>query len=324
MKITSLLSRSTLTGAALVSSLSLFSCGGDSGPDVPTPTGTVYDSVIDGLQLPTSDNNFKVFDFNDDGVNDNVLANALGILVQSTGQSIDVLETATNGAILEGSSIYLVAFQTPDFTTASGAGFTLATGSNPSPAPCTDPNEPATCGQHLDGSGSFDSDDESAQLAGKIVSGVFEGGADQDITLNVVISIEAGVAVPIPLSGARVKLSGISATGITSGIIGGVLTIEDRDTKTFPGIVDTLQAIITRDCESSDLPDDAPDKGVHCHCTNGSTGASVSTIAAPTDACVVELTADLQGLLETIISDDIEGVGSSVALGFSTVEAAIN
>ena len=315
MKITSLLSRSTLTGAALVSSLSLFSCGGDSGPDVPTPTGTVYDSVIDGLQLPTSDNNFKVFDFNDDGVNDNVLANALGILVQSTGQSIDVLETATNGAILEGSSIYLVAFQTPDFTTASGAGFTLATGSNPSPAPCTDPNEPATCGQHLDGSGSFDSDDESAQLAGKIVSGVFEGGADQDITLNVVISIEAGVPVPIPLSGARVKLSGISATGITSGIIGGVLTINDRDTKTFPGIVDTLQAIITRDC--------APEGG-ECVCENGSTGASVSTIAAPTNECVVELTPDLQGLLETIISDDIEGVSSTVALGFSTFEAAIN
>ena len=315
MKITSLLSRSTLTGAALVSSLSLFSCGGDDGPSVPEPSGETYHSVIDGLVLPTSENNFKVFDFNDDGVNDNVLSNALGILTQSTGQSIDVLESATNEAILAGSSIYLVGFQTPDFTTAAGAGFSLATGSNPSPAPCTDPQDPLTCGQHLDGSGSFDLSNASAQLKGAIAGGVFEGGEGQTVTLNVVISIEAGVPVPIPLSQARVKLSGISATGITTGIIGGVLTINDRDTKTFPGIVDTLQAIITRDC--------APEGG-ECVCANGSTGASVATIAAPTNECVVELTPDLQGLLETIISDDIEGVGSSVALGFSTVEAAIN
>ena len=324
MKITSLLSRSMLTGAALVSSLSLFACGGDSGPGTPEPTGTVYTSVIAGLSLPTTDNNFKVFDFNDDGVNDNVLSNAIGLLIAQTQQPIEDLEAATNASILNGSSIYLVSFQTPDFASAAGAGFSLSTGSNPSPAPCTDVNDPNTCGQHLDGSGSFDSANASEQIAGRIVSGVFEGGSTQDVTINVSISIEPGVEVLIPLSQARVKLSGISATGIITGIVGGVLTIEDRDTKTFPGIVDTLQAIVTRDCVSSNLPDDSPDTGTKCRCTPGTTGASVTSLAVPDNQCALELTPDLQSTLELLISEDIEGVGSSVALGFSTVEATIN
>lgn len=315
MKTFSLLSTS-MTTAALLAGFSLLGCGGgDGGTDTPEPTGETYNSVIDGLVLPKAGNDFKVFDFDDDGIKDNVLANALSILTNSTGQSIETLELATNASILTGASIYLVAFQTPDFTTAAGAGFSLATGSNPSPAPCTDEADLATCGNHLDGTGSFDSSNASAQLAGAIAGGVFEAGESQNVTLNVVISIEAGVPVPIPLSQARVKLSGISATGITTGIVGGVLTITDRDTKTFPGIVDTLQAIISRDC--------APNGGA-CECEDGSTGASVSSLVTPSATCEVSLTADLQGLLETIISDDIEGVGSSVALGFSSVAATIN
>jgi hypothetical protein len=263
--------RPLLFAAALP--LTLVACGGDDGGgDNPiNPTGDHYKYVVNKVHIPTTNTQATEFGLDLDG--NNSIDNQLGKTLVSlkTVANFDIQGTVDE-AVLEGSIILLMDFQTEDFTNHSAAGLQVLLGENPSPAACND-GEEATCeggtctgcGHHLE-NGSFSvssSSPSDAVVAGKIVNGTFTGGPGQ---ISLQIALGEGDAIQLDLVGARAKATGISENGITSVILAGALTQQELDTKVLPAIHAQLAPSIEADCTGGE-----PD----CGCESGSTGAQI-------------------------------------------------
>src|SRR6478672_6522489 len=94
----------------------LVACGGG-GSDVEPPSGPHHGYVVDSVTVPDD----KIFDLDDDGVKDNQLGQVINIL---TSQGFDVSGTLDK-ATAEGTIILLLDMQTPDFSSAAGAGLSV-------------------------------------------------------------------------------------------------------------------------------------------------------------------------------------------------------
>lgn len=305
--------RSILLAAALP--MTLVACGDDGGTSQPTPEGTHYQYVSSEAFVPTNNNQAREYglDLNGDKTPDNQLGMVLGTLAT---MNIDVQGSITD-AVLEGSIILLVDFQTKDFTNTTAAGLKVLLGDMPMPQPCTDPQNPtpATCGKHLDGTGTFTIDASSpdnAAVAGKIINGTFNGGPGK---ISIQIALGDGDPVGFDLIGARAKASGITETGMTSVILGGALTETDLNTKVIPAIQGQIGPLIERDCNMLTAPP-------MCGCMSGSTGATVLNLfdAQPKDCAVSVDEIKNNSLIQSLLAPDVEIDGKqALSLGIKVV-----
>lgn len=301
---------------------SLIACGGGDDGGTVTPEGAHYHYVANKANVPTNNTQARDFglDLNNDGTPDNQLGMVLGTL---STMGIDVQATIDK-AVAEGSIILLMDLQTKDFTNTAAAGMKVLLGANPNPAACNTgemfcntatPPVCTGCGHHLSGSATFDiaaGSPDNAAVGGKIVNGTFTGGPG-DIALQ--IALGGTQAIQLNLIGARVKASGLSATGATSVVFGGALTKMDLDTKVIPAIQAQLGPLIARDCNMLSAPP-------ACGCMSGSTGKTVldlfdGDLAGTQKDCAVSVE-EIQGnsLIQSLLAPDvtIDGV-DALSLG---------
>lgn len=295
---------------AFATTASLVACGGgDDG--VEPPSGPHHGYVVDSVTVPED----KIFDLDDDGVKDNQLGQVLNIL---TSQGFDIQGTLDK-AVAEGTIILLYDLQTPDFSTAAGAGLRIKLGDNPSPAACTDAND-TVCGHHLDGNATFDisaSSPSDAGVDGKIAGGVFSGGPGE-----VLLQIALAGSDPIDLNliGTRAKGTGITADAIGDITLAGALTEDDLNTKVIPAIHAQLGPILDEDCGLDRDPAGTP----VCGCPADSTGETIISFFDDNPADC-EITVDEiknNGFIQSVLSPDVT-IGGVDALSLTVQTSAV-
>ena len=251
--------------------------GGDDGQMEEDPAGTDHTYVISELKVPTSANEATQLGLDIDGDSAHQPDNALGgLLAALAGQADLDLNGTVNEQVSSGGIILLANMFATCQSAASGAGLHVYLGDSATamPTPCTDPEDPETCGQHLDGSGMFDVKmDYGAKVVGTIVGGNFTGGPG-----NITIELALGDAasVPINLIGARAS-AGVTASGLTSGKLGGALRDEDIHGELIPAVADLIASLLV----TSECGTEAP-----C-CPDGSTGEQILTFFDDNDDCGV-------------------------------------
>lgn len=233
-----------------------------------SPSGPHYHYVVSEMLVPT--NNTQSRDFGLDLSGDGTVDNQLGLVVGTlAGQGFDIQGSVTV-ATLQGDTILLVDLQTPSFTTTTGAGLAVKFGTAPNPPACMDPNNVATCGQHLRGNGTFAIAANSPTypaLVGPVASGVFSSGPGN---LGLQLALFAG-PLTLDLIGARAKASGMTEQGMETLILAGAVTKTQFDTKVVPAIQAQFGPLIARDC-----PD--PTQPPNCGCAAGSTGKTLLSL----------------------------------------------
>jgi hypothetical protein len=292
--------------------------GGDDGGVNPDGENNTY--VINDVGIPTDANQAAQLSLNIDDMSgtDHKLSDLLALLAGQTGLDI---QGAVSEEVARGGIILLANLQATDLTNATGVGLSVYLGADPDPAPCTDPKDPKDpCGLHLDGSGSFSIDADSPEgivLVGENVNGQFSGGPGE-VTIELSLSQLADPLV-IRLIGARVE-AGVAADGLSSGILGGAITIDDINNVVLPGLADLIASLLEADGCTTTAP---------C-CPADSTGEAILNFLDEDDDCLipVEELQDSSLLSSTIGEPDVDlldgdefapntdGVRDSISLGF--------
>jgi hypothetical protein len=276
--------RSLVLASALLLPFSIVACGGgdDSssksgtdggGSNTPPPAGTHYQYVVNKVNLPTaSGQGTLASDYGLDlgsatsSTPDGTVDNRLGQLLGTIGGLNFPLQSGVDTAINKGEINLLVDFQTTDFATASNAGFTVKYGANPMPAPCANAAD-MTCGLQLKGGASFTIDPTSpsdAQIPGAVTGGTFNGGPGN---VSLAIALGAGT-INISLVHARVKAMGISATGMMSVNVGGLVTMDELTNTLAPAIATAVNGELTAlGCQATGSSTATPP----CGCTGDTT-----------------------------------------------------
>jgi len=307
--------------SAAIGALSLGACGSDDGGGGETvnPDGTHTQFVADTITIPGSaaEASQLGLDLDDDDVSDNALGQNLSIL---SGQGVD-LQASVDEAIASAGIVILANVQATALDNATGVGFTIYLGTDQTtPAACTDPDDIATCGNHLDGSGSFEVDPQSprdAVIVGSILGGGFQTSTVGNVTLRLEL-IDGEPAIDLNLISAAAEFN-VSPTGIMSGKLGGAITAQEANDNILPVIVDLVMTAVGEDCTGT--PPDA------C-CEDGSTGETIYGIFDTDDDCAVSA-AEVEGndLVATVLNPDVDlappgdGVDDAISLGlgFSAV-----
>ncbi|MBV8758039.1 MAG: hypothetical protein JO257_12205 [Deltaproteobacteria bacterium] len=240
-------------------------------PDAPEPVSGHYHYVISRQVWPTTNQQARDdgFDLNNDGSADNQLGM---VMVSLAGQGFDV-QTPTDQAFARGTPILLADLGANDLTTSQTATFTIYQGSDPNPPACSGSAD-TVCGHHLHGSGTFTAaaTPRDTPLTGAIATGQLTAGPG-----HLSVSLSAFGATPVTLLGARAKLTP-TAGGIMTGILGGAVSVADRDSKIYPGFAASMNAVVMRDCTALSSPP-------QCGCASGSSGASVISLFDTTHDC---------------------------------------
>jgi hypothetical protein len=310
---------------AAACALPLIACGGssDSEDPLPTPVGPHYGYVVSHAFVPTTNDQAQAYGLDVgtktsskklDGSPDNglgqFLATITGVLAQSSGgaPAIDI-QGSVNKAVDQGTVNLLIDFQTEDFTTSDGAGFGVKIGESPTPAACSDATD-TTCRHQLNGDATFTIAADSptnALVAGKIVSGNFDGGPG-NVSLALAIT---GTPISLDLLHARVRASGISASGITSAIIGGMVVEDQLLQQIAPVVLPFIADYIATNCTGN--------KATNCGCTG--TVGSVIGLADTNHDCVITNDEVIIGikssgfLLPDVCSTDSCSTADAVSLG---------
>lgn len=283
---------------------SLVACGGgDDGAE--PPSGPHHGYVVDSVSVPDD----KPFDLDGNGVKDNALGQVLGIL---SGQGFDV-QGSLDEAVAQGTIILLYDLQTPDFTSAAGAGLRVKLGDNPNPPACTDAND-LVCGHHLEGDATFELSANSpadAGVDGKIAGGVFTEAAAGNISLQ--IALAGSDPINLDLIGAKAKGTGITADGIGEMLLAGAISEDQLNNDVLPAIHAQLGPIIAEDCDAAAGPPE-------CGCVADSTGSTIISFFDDDADCGVTLDEiKNNGLIQSVLSPDvtIDGV-DALSLTVST------
>jgi len=285
---------SLLLAAACTLPFSLVACGssdsssGDDDNENVTPMGDHHQYVVSKATVIASAPESIGLDLGGklSSKSDGKVDNRLGTLLNTVaGVAHFDIQGQVDAAINDASLILLLDIQTTDFTNnTAGAGFSVKFGSNPRPAACTNPADPTTCGQHLKGTGMFDvsaSSPADASINGKVINGVFNAGPG-NVGLQIAL---AGVQLNLSLVHARAQATGVSADGVTSVKVGGLVTLEEVNSQLGPALKTAIDNIIARDCTGTPKT-----PANNCGCASGSTGQNVLSYldAAPQD-CMITL-----------------------------------
>ena len=296
------------------------SCGGDDGGgDGIDPGGTDHTYVVSRVDVPSNGTEATALGLDiDDKANDanGGIDNQLGMVLGNIGAlapSLDVQGTI-DAQVDEGGIILLTNLFAKDLASSSGVGMWVYLGANPRPLPCTDAND-MVCRKHLTGTGMFDIDVSSpddASLAGRIVAGKFTGGPG---TVTLQNALSEGMPIDLPLQRAKAELTGISATGITGGKIGGAILKTDLETKVYPAIAASIRTSFDEDCPMT--PPRTIANG--CNCMAGSTGKTLQTTFDKTPADCMISDSEVVGFVSGLVSPDIDldgdGMADAVSIG---------
>jgi hypothetical protein len=142
-------------------------------------------------------------DIDGDGVPDNKLGTAIA-QVQSLQMNLQKLVDAV---IARGEAVMLVDVRATSLEQADQSVAWFLRGATPSPPPCKDRFDVATCGQHLTGAGNFTISAEDARTSfsvGKISGGRFVGGPNR---VHVAVGlVEGAPPLVLDLVGARADM----------------------------------------------------------------------------------------------------------------------
>ena len=293
-------------------------CGGDdsSGDGTVDPGGTNHTYVVSKVSVPANGAEANMYGLDIDGKpNDanNGIDNQLGMVLGNIGALAPTLniQATIDEQVDTGGIILLTNLLAKDLASASGVGMTVYLGENPSPPACANAMDTA-CRKHLTGTAMFGigaNSPDDATLAGKIVAGKFTGGPG---TVTLQIALSAGMPIDLPLQKAKAELTGISATAIASGKIGGAISKTDLETKVYPAIAATIRTTFMRDCPGTD-----PNASPACGCTG--TGASLQSAFDKTPKnCMIsdsEVVGFIGGLVSADIDLDGDGTADAVSLG---------
>ncbi len=311
----------------------LVACGGGGDGDgdfTVDPNGTDSGFVAATISVPASSGQAGAFALDIDGDNDadNSLGQSLGLL---GGMGID-LQGSVGDSVNAGSVIILANLKATALDNANGVGLTFHLGSNPSTAPCTDPEISDTCGKHLDGATSFDVDPagpSDALIGGQLLGGGFETKKSGTVRLELEL-VSGQPKIVINLIGARAQFS-VSAAGdmLMDGILGGAITEAEAQTNILPVIVGLVRTTVMEDCTL----------GPPMCCPDG-TGKTLLDLFDPDDEgadCQVSaMQVENNAIVSSILSPDIDlldasgafnplddGVDDSISLGlgFTGVKA---
>ena len=233
------------------------------------PGGTHIQYVFDTTQLPTTATQASLYGIDLDGDPMGRPDNALGQIMATLASSSDLdFQESSDRAVSRGEIITLVDVQATSLTSATGVGIGIAHGRNPSPAPCLDGND-QVCGQHLDGSGSFDvmAHPQPALLGSQIVAGKLMRSAPGIATIQLML-FGGDAPVALVLYGARLEAEQITASSLASGKLGGGVVEEDLDNHVIPAMRASITSSIEADCTGE--PIDCPGASCRpCGCPEG-------------------------------------------------------
>ena len=297
----------------------------DSSPKPDAAAGH-YQYVIDHENVPTTSTQARAYglDLNSDGTVDNQLGmvfatlQGMGFTVQATvSQSIDT-----------GSTLMLVDLDTSDFQNAAATTYTMLYGANPQPPACNGSAD-TTCRHHLAGNASFDIAADSPHdtpLAGSAVSGTFNDGPGH-LGIQVAM-LTSGPPIPFHMIGARTKLTGVSASGITAGIVAGAIPETELSATVYPALATNMASIIERDCcglaTSPGGTTCNPNATPACGCTSGSSGATVIGLfdTSPKDCKVTVTEISNNSLIQALFAPDVT-IDGMQALSFGVQVTAV-
>jgi len=282
--------------------------------DAPEPPLNVHRFVIDKQKVPQNNTEARMLalDLDGDVTVDNQLGMVLGTLAAQGFDSQSVI----TAAIDRGTQIQLVELGV-DLALGGPGTLAMFSGANPMPTACFGASD-TTCRKHLNGMASFTIAADSARdtpLAGTLAGAAFTAGPGH---VQLQLAVMSTKPVALNLIGARVKLNA-TATTITDGVIGGGVTVAERDAKIYPGFRDGANEAIMRDCTMPTAPP-------NCGCAAGSSGKSMTNLfdTAPQDCTVSLDEVKNNTLLQSLFAPDVMVEGQmalSVGVGFTAVHA---
>lgn len=315
--------RLSLLSFALALPLASVACGSDDEGEGGGPVeGENYRYVVSSISAADTNK----LDIDGNGTSENKLGTFVNTL--SGLARIDVQGTITD-SVLSGDVLLLADLQTTSFSTSANSGFSVYLGdqATTTPRPCTDETMIATCGKHLEGTGTFTiaaSSPRDSLLKGSFSGGILKGGPG-NITIPIAVT---GEPITVNLVSARVQLSSVTADGIGKGTLGGAMLQTELDNNVFPQVHAQLVTVINRDCGPENI---RVLEGGLCGRNDGTgflactaTGAAALGTMLGLDSvrdCKLTL-AELQGntIIKTLLGPDIMIDGKpalSVALGFT-------
>lgn len=288
-----------------------------SSKDASGPSGEHHHYVVASTLLPTDTATATAYgvDLDGDASVDNQVGDFFKSFIAAGGFDFNVYSAA---AIANGDVLLLADLQADDLVNASRAGFTIYRGADPSPAPCTNPNDPLTCGQHLTGTGSFSvqsGTDTDATVLGDVAGGAFETSEPGHVLVSFAIG---ATPVHLRLERGRVKIAAITPTTLQGGAISGAVTSADVQGTLVPALHTVVSEVTARDCTGGAPPS--------CGCMASSEGIAAMNLFDDDDDCAVSL-AEFQAntmvaaLLAPDLDLDDDGTNDahSVGVGFTAV-----
>jgi hypothetical protein len=286
----------------------------DGGSTTVDPAGVDNTFVVDTVFVPADANEAQTvaLDIDGNGTKDNKLGGLLGTLSGFIGD----IQGLVQEQVAQGGIVLLADLKATDLTDASGVGLYVYLGDNPVPEPCAGP-EDTECGLHLQGDGSFDIAADSptdAVVVGSNAGGRFSGGPGE-VTIQLSLSALAQ-PLNLTLSGAKAE-AGVSADGLSDGILGGALTIDAINNDLLPAVATIIAGLLEDDGCAAVEP---------C-CPEGSTGETILTILDADGDCAVtaQELAENSFVANTLGSPDVDLDGDetadavSLGIGFSAV-----
>ncbi len=279
--------------------------------------GDHHTFVLSRVLVPTTNTQAREYGLDLNG--DKTIDNQLGLVFATLASMGNLVQANTDNAIDRGLALVLADLQTTDFQTGSSAGFKTFLGATPSPAPCTDGSD-AECRHHLAGTGAF-SVASTSPMNGYLVGDTVSGTLVTDSAGHAVIqmALNENRAMTVHLIGARAKITGASAAGITTGYLAGALTEAEVDTVVIPELVYSANFAVQRDCHMLSSPPS-------CGCDADSEGKTqLGLFDTVKDCSISESEIANNSLIVSLLAPDVTVEGQtalSLGLGFAAVPGA--
>jgi len=217
----------------------------------PDPEGSFHHFVGNTLIVPSTSTQTRELALDIDGDANHRPDNAMGgIMAALRQQNVDV-QAAVSAAVAAGKLVMLHSLQATDLTQAANAGWRIHLGL------------PTASPPHFDGSDSFELDPAGPGddlIGGKIVAGQFDGGPG---TATLLLTLGSGPPLRLHLVAARLHAK-VAASGCSEGVLGGAITIAERDTQLIPGFTLMFNAAINDDGPDGAHPVACPTDGSAC------------------------------------------------------------
>lgn len=262
--------------------------------DAPPPPADHYHYVIDKVSIPTTNTQARELGLDLNG--DATVDNQLGMVFSVFGGMGFAPQASFDKEVDTGKSIMLADLYALDFMNAQAATFTMFPGTNPMPTACAG-SQDTVCRHHLTGSASFTSNPQPFEqpLTGNFVNGTLAAGPGH---LKIQLAFADAPPAQITLLGARVKLSSVSGSAITTAILAGGVTTSDLDNKVIPALQVSMMAGVTRDCPTATPPD--------CICMQSSAGQTSLGLFDANRDCVISVDElRTNSLIESLLSPDV-------------------